>query len=638
MLHRSLLLALSTVALLFMSCSDEKVTRVIPPPTNLGEVIGRIDSNEPGVDVALWQASVVAHVAPDSAGYFALTQVPSGIYDLHATTPSGAHHFIANLTVTQGQTLSLGTIALSNLPAPLLDIRPTGDHVDLPAGYTTILVKSERPLDVASLASAVTFDPALAGTWQEREFLDWTYTYGFTPEEDVRTNAAYTMTVGSDLRLLNGGAWGRSYVNHFTTEGFGIESMRFPWGESSSPSLPVSFDLSYLGTFDFNCAVDEHSFADGITLTPNNRFSAIIGQGQRSASILLDEALTPATDYVLEVKPPLADVYGSLIDTPLVVRFRTRGLALISRTLSASQNAMPLIGRRELFSDEYNLDLDPATIAPAIHIDPECAHLIESTSSNAFRVVLTGDSHPATNYTVTIDRSLSTNEGVSLDDEQSIVFHSDTFRLDRVEISNQPFGDFPDSLEPGRLFLRAAFNAKVEPSALAAALSITPPIPGVWAPPDGDQEALLRYSTDEPYPLVPEQSYELRIDGAAPLVDGAGIGDDFLRAIRVNPVKVLTQAPAAGDTSVYRATAIDFRFNARMDVVATEGAFSFSVAGGDAIHGAFTWSDENTRLTFHAGEVLAPKQYYDVAVTDAARDVTGHPLRRGVAFRFRTRS
>ena len=632
------------LALSFFACADKTTNNYTTLPPREGHVMGRVVPGENGTEVSLWQAELVASTTTDAEGYFVLGAMPSGLYSLRILAPSGAHRVWPNLQVDENEDLSLGAVETSSLPAPLYSISPEGVDISLGSSpnLDRIEIFSERTLDLKSLAEAIRIEPPLPGEWTEQSSggqYDQPSRYAFLRSSAYKASTEYSITIGPGLRTLDGIAWGRTYVHHFTAEPFRVIDV--DWFPNNGRSHVISSTYSgRLVGLTFNAALDTQSISAGITIQPPVDL-VLSYQGYPFVSVEAIGKLTAGTDYLLMIGPPLSELYGAELNSVMTVAFETEPFGLVARHIVEYPTGVPVTGSdREIFSDVYNVTLDQGSARAAVSIDPECDFRVEGIADQrGFAVFLGGTLRPSIDYTVTIAPTLATTGGARIGSTQTVSFRTEALSLYRLEISDQSSGDSIDPLSPGGpLFIRAVFNLAVNLEVFARSTSIVPAIAGVWYADHSFDPPEVRFLTTDPTPLEPNQEYTLRVLGSAPLVDGATLGTDVVRTFHSSPVLVDQYHPRDGEAGVSRRTDIFIRFNMAMDTRACEGAFRLSEAAGESVFGVFTWENGNRQVRFQPSFALQPERMYEAVLSNEARDEEGHPLGAALTTRFRTGS
>lgn len=525
-----IIMAIGLFAILILGCGDENVTYVNDMK---GVVYGRIDSEETGIIVEAWQAALVKSVTADSGGYFSMTDLQPGLYDIKITAPSGKRKTVRNVNVNYDYANALGTIEFSALGWPLLYSSPEDGDTDVLTRAFRIELRSEERLDLRSLSESVTSSPALAGQWQEQ--IGNTYLYYFEPEANPKSGTQYRVTLGSDLKLKSGQAWGKTYSLAFTTQAFAVDNVNFY--PSSRWEIPLN--VSSLMLVQFNAPID-----------------------------------TSNVGRFVSIEPPLE----------MVVTYESSG-----------------------YYGEEN---------------------------NALHIFVQSGQRPGSRYTLRLDPHLSAADGGTLGREEIIEFGMQPLAVTYYRVGSVSSGYYyGDTLiEPGDAFSSSiSFNTEVDIDSLNVALTFTPAIEGFWyrsnfnCPGDG------RYSF---FPTAgqkfePEQTIILRVDGKVGLVDGTGMGPDWVKSFRVHPVRVTTITPTPGTRGVRNWDDISFSFNVPMDHASTEAAFSMTSYSGIPISGTFAWSvwSGDYRLVFEPTSALAAGEIYMVRVDTTALSQSGTHLK-----------
>jgi hypothetical protein len=151
-------LLLSLVSLLGIAwlagCMEDTIQNEIVTPIAGGTIYGRVTPAEPGTQVSAWQATQVKSTIVDSEGFFAISDLPPGLYNVVVNTPSGTHRTIRDVAVDRTRSASLGIVDLT-LPSPLVELLPGDGDTDVGLNNVSIYLFSAEELDDRSLDAAV---------------------------------------------------------------------------------------------------------------------------------------------------------------------------------------------------------------------------------------------------------------------------------------------------------------------------------------------------------------------------------------------------------------------------------------------------------------------------------------------------
>jgi hypothetical protein len=288
-----------------------------------------------------------------------------------------------------------------------------------------------------------------------------------------------------------------------------------------------------------------------------------------------------------------------------------------------------------LVSLEFNADLDSASIPGAIRTNPPSVLAIAQSQFSRRHIEV--DAHegfvPGTTYQLLIDETLRDSSGHPVASAESLAFAVEAFRITDLEIS----GENGNEITPGgELFARVQFNARVDQTALNGAAAFDPEISGVWLNQGDNPGVYFEFFPTGPLDLRPEQTYTLRVDGSAPLADGAALGADYVTQFTVQPVRLRSLNPTNGQRGVPLYAYIEVSFNTRMNQTATEAAFTLRILDGATVSGSFSWYEDGRTFNFMPSGSLQGQSAYEISISTAAQSQSGVALGSAVSSLFRT--
>ncbi|MFC1929222.1 CFI-box-CTERM domain-containing protein, partial [Chloroflexota bacterium] len=99
----------------------------------------------------------------------------------------------------------------------------------------------------------------------------------------------------------------------------------------------------------------------------------------------------------------------------------------------------------------------------------------------------------------------------------------------------------------------------------------------------------------------------------------------------ITPLTIITTSPGDNATSVAVNTTIQVTFGESMNISSAESAFSIAPPE----NGSFSWSDNNTVMTFTPTDNLTYNKLYFVTISTTALSLAGNPLETDYVFSFR---
>jgi hypothetical protein len=254
------------LAALLLSCDENPVTA---PATEPQAIVGQVISDEVNVEVAAWQAQLVQSTIADSAGYFVLSNIPVGLYEVRIATPSGETLTLKSITVAVNRTTSLREIRLTDPSWPLIDVYPRDSTFGVRPIDPTIRITSTQPFDLVSLDSSASFTPEIEGSWHQSSSSispPSYYYYYYVPTAPLEVATHYVWKISSDLMVAGGQAWGDSLETTFWTDSLRLTSFGSSPNSSSGDEVAPRRDFSLY--FGFNTLIDADSLNAAVSFTP----------------------------------------------------------------------------------------------------------------------------------------------------------------------------------------------------------------------------------------------------------------------------------------------------------------------------------------------------------------------------------
>ncbi|MDD4917314.1 MAG: carboxypeptidase-like regulatory domain-containing protein [candidate division Zixibacteria bacterium] len=616
--------------LLVGGCGDETTNNIYNTDTAAGGVFGRVSPPEAGVLVSAWQSEQIASTATDAEGYFTLENLPPGLYEVRFAASDDREKVLGGIAIEGAGFINLGSIILAS-SWPIVSFYPADGDTVVPAA-TSLELRSEVELDLSSLDDAVVITPPVSDSWSRGyDYSGRSYIYALEPTSGLLPDENYHVHITEQLALADGGPWGDTLSFSFRTAPMALTEI------NSSYDLA---DLSpghsgWLCDLRFNAYVDESTLLTAVRIEPDVPFTASLSQSNLyTVRIEVEGDFACGADYSIIVDTALHCLAGAGRATPDAIGFHTEPLRVVYRSYNYSPNALPP-RPQTLFEFDYNSDLDPETAEDAVSVDPPLELQVEVSSdyysdTRELRVSILSQPTPGETYTVTIDSTLASSHGGTTEADEMVVLKIQPLTVTQIAVSNgSGFYETQTTLSPfGAFYARIRFNAEVDENALNDAVTIDPPLPGFWYFAESYYDVgYYDFFPTQPVQLFPEQSFTITIDGDAPLIGSAALGEDKVFAFGVAPVAVAGVYPAPGTRTFYWYDDPYFRFNAPMERTSTESAIRFTTMTGTPVNGVFQWSDGDKRVSFNPTASPVVGQAYVFHVDTSAASVAGPHLK-----------
>lgn len=583
-------------------------------------IVGRVVPATEGITVSAWQAEQKGSAVPDSAGFFSIRGLPSGLYEVRIEMTSGEVRKIPQVVVSEGKTTSVGDIMLDGIIFPIFSIFPSDGSVASPPESNPSFLSLEQVASI-SLQRDIKVLPPTPGVWEQSSSRS-TFGYRFIPDVQLATSETYTISFSPSLTFVNGDSLGGSFSYSFKTAEF--KETQHYWRTSQAPNaVPASFTGNLIH-FRYNSILDTVSVKNAITITPLLNWDATFDSDGRSFFIGVS-GLGNGLTYTIIIDKTLQDIFGNAIGEADTLSFSVESFAVRFRSFPSSlTNVNPLIGR-ELLSFNYNSPIDKSSASAAISISPPVdltVRIDNHGSSNFLRVITNQELLPETIYTLVISSELMSEDGITIGESEQVEFLVQPLKLLHygLPITTFQINSWPTDtvVASEREFdFRMYFNATVNPDSIGVATSFTPPITGFWVNAGVPTSPYVVFFPTAPFALKSSQAYTITVDGSTNLLGQSSLGATEVRTLITEPILVQTINPLNGAFGVSRFTTLEVDFNAVMDQTITQAAFSLQTFEGTSVIGGFFWSFNN-RLRFNPSTALLADQVYVIRVDTTA--------------------
>jgi uncharacterized protein YkwD len=280
-------------------------------------------------------------------------------------------------------------------------------------------------------------------------------------------------------------------------------------------------------------------------------------------------------------------------------------------------------GLRESVTITFSTPMDHASVAAAVHVEPDEAVAL---SWNADDTVLSVSPRthwaPGVFHTVTVEAGALARTGQPLARPARAIFLTRA----ATAVSIAATDGVGERIALGASFV-VTFARPVDRASIPTAIRLDPPTAGTVEPvelPGGTTGASVRYRFVPTSPLRPNAPYRVIVSGARD-ADGLALATTELAVRTVVAPTVVRFRPRADSTGVARDAVVSVRFSERMERRSTGRAFSVKVAG-KALAGKVAWTEGDTVLVFTPSKALPAGTTVAMDVSAIARAASGVPL------------
>lgn len=210
-------------------------------------VSGSIEPKIGNADVELYGGQFTYNTKTDDNGYFELSDVKSGNYELRIETESSGK-VNEEIFLDKGENNYLGTLLLIDLPYPFTNIKVM-DINDFQENSSFFELKTSEELDLESLVNGIDIEPAVENFSIEE--VNHYSSYRYELEALLHPNTEYTVYLDSTITTINGDAIKEPYTETFISKPISCD---YSW-HNSELSLNFNTFIS-LSTLSNNISVN----------------------------------------------------------------------------------------------------------------------------------------------------------------------------------------------------------------------------------------------------------------------------------------------------------------------------------------------------------------------------------------------
>jgi len=391
-------------ALAFISCKDEINVITSKQP---GKIVGTVLPKETIATIQLLQGEIIA-TTTTSNGVFKLSDVSPGIYRLIIKADNFGKQEIENIEVDDGEGNDIGTIILSKYPFPLVSTSPFDGEKSTSAPASSIRFDFSEDIFPSSIESSFKIEP----TATINEFYVSSKKH-FVFYTELNFGTEYKVTLDTNV-ITEYGEFPATFSFH--TINFMLYRVDYPYFSRDGDD-PIELY--------FNGLVSE-TFEEHISVKPSIPI-VIVKQDNRSRyktskiNILPTFGWKADTTFSITLSQSLEEVNGATLEKDTTIIFTTPELNI---TATIPRNGEYYIDTNAVISIETNYLLDEGTIKNAVSLSPDVNFTVVPYPGFGRTIIRLYPDQlmPATEYTVTVNKSLTDYYGVPLNDNYSFSF------------------------------------------------------------------------------------------------------------------------------------------------------------------------------------------------------------------------
>ncbi len=252
-------LGFATLLLLLISCSDDIVNNYYG--SEAGSITGYINPPDPGTRISI-DGGTTFELA-DERGFFILTNLQPGIYDLTIDPANYTKRSIRGLTITPGKTHNLDEVVLSTFPYPIYEVQPE-DGAENVYSPTQFVIYADEQLNLDDLRAGISIDPPIEITdIRDDDYRLSTTRYSVRFKNRLALGTTYRVTISGDVRTAAGIALGEDIAVSFTTQAMTVYVDLPPQGAMGGVTL-----RTFQPVLRFGDCVDAEAISRAVDFIP----------------------------------------------------------------------------------------------------------------------------------------------------------------------------------------------------------------------------------------------------------------------------------------------------------------------------------------------------------------------------------
>jgi hypothetical protein len=491
-----------------------------------GSLAGVVEPAESGARVSAWQGREFSFTIIDSTGYFILSDLPIGTYTIKIEADGYTTYESRILTVYKGGVTTVGTITLQPFPDLISSVYPQDKAVNLPL-YMNVRIYFKKPMNKESVEDAFSIDPTTEGTfsWGDYDRYPYGRYFEFNPTLNLLPMVAYTITLDIAAEDTAGNHLTNPFSFYFTTGGVAVESY-------SPPDNQYDVETGISIYMNFNTVMNHESVENGFSIYPPtigefewHRVNIKDSQRAQDRVRFKPEGyFKTQIHYTIELDTTAKDTNGIALYEPVSFSFTTEELNI---KWTYPDDGWTDVSTGSSVIIYFNSAMSETATEKAFYINPETQGSFD-WSGGQLRFnpekVLGSDML----YTITIDTSAQSIEGVRLKESYSFSFTTSQIQV----ISSFP-ADGANYVSP-EANVQITFNTDMDQLSVVNAFSMldtdSVEITGEFSFSD-----LNRLTFDPDLTLTLNEEYTVRISTQAADIRGVHMPEEFVLWFKTRP-------------------------------------------------------------------------------------------------------
>jgi hypothetical protein len=224
-------------AVLFAAGCTEKSTNYYYNQSKVSSISGTVLPADSGTVTASGNTVLTTTIGSD--GFFMIDSVAPGIYTITVEPLHYSMRVLRNVVISKSSDYSFRGIALSNYPYPIYRTYPV-DGITGVSRNSDIYIYADEQLNFDDLSSQATFDPPLAGTWNDvscrncgsiegvAAYVFSSYISKSEPGSGMQLGTTYEVSIPGSVRTLAGVSLGHDVIFSFTTMPLSVNVRIYP--------------------------------------------------------------------------------------------------------------------------------------------------------------------------------------------------------------------------------------------------------------------------------------------------------------------------------------------------------------------------------------------------------------------------
>ncbi len=274
---------------------------------------------------------------------------------------------------------------------------------------------------------------------------------------------------------------------------------------------------------------------------------------------------------------------------------------------------------REPLSITFDQAMDRASVEQALRLEPFLAAQLSWEDDRVLQLVPEEGWPRATSFRLTLGTTAQAENGLALED----AYQFEARTIGNLEVTSATPAEGAEGVAADARIV-VTFNRPVVALVSTADLAALPVpveiVPAVEGTGEWLNTSIYQFTPSEA--LQGGTDYTVTVKGGLETVTGAVLETDYVWQFRTLAPQILNIVPRPNEQGVLLDRSVVVTFSQPMDPASTEEAFTL-LAYGQRVPGAFSWSDDDTTLTFTPDGLLNIDTVYALNIGPEARSKSG---------------